>query len=404
MFHKMKTVNQQEKKNSIRDQLFIVNKSAGRLRLMLIVLLFTIYWAFIAQTEIAPLAISDNFLALFPEPTNFTSGIIQEILQQYFSPSTILFAVIPLIIFLSIRKMISRYLHLLLPPIGLKESERYLTKCAFSSSKQDLYTYENVRMKLEKIQEHLKLLGGPASFTFDPSSAFIIQNINNRDYFLFSSDYQSNTEKYFLSHGDKIYAVVSKGDRNVLLKNLKTQDKFGRTIDFNLISLLFNFNNSQKESEPFLSRKITMHDARLLSYLGSVGRNIIHQFLHDETQNFLHNNVSIIFHDKSILSSINQVDKKILDVAPKKNHRIYAENTPATTEKPHGVNRKHKHSRYVFLKKKSEFSLNTKDGEANRKQLIIQLSNHLNEQLKSFFHISTIQISIIEIGKITING
>jgi hypothetical protein len=259
-------------------------------------------------------------------------------------------------------------------------------------------------MKPQKIQEHLKLLGGPASFTFDPSSAFIIQNINNRGYSLISSDYQSTTEKFFLSHGNKIYAVISKGDRKVLLKNMKIQDKYGRTIDFNLISLQFNFNTSQKGSAPFLSRKITMHDARLLSYLGGVGRNIIHHFLHDETRNFLHNHASIIFDEKSIPSSINQVHERILNIAPKKSHENYAENALSITEKSRGLNRKHKHSRYIFLKKKSVFPLNTQNDEDKNKQLVMQLSCNLNKQLKSFFHISTIQISIIEIGKITING
>ena len=400
----MKIVNQQKNGNPIRDQLFIVNKSAGRLRLMLFVLLFLIYWTFIAQTEIATLSISDNFLTLFPEPKNFTSGIIRDILMRYFSPPTILFTFTPLIIFLSTRKMISRYLHLLFPSIGLKESDRYLAKCAFSLPIRNTYIYKDNLTKPQEIQEYLKFLGGPADFSFDPLSTFIVQNIKNRDNFLMFSDYQSTAEKPFLSHGDKISAVISNDDRKVLLKNLKILGKYRRTFDLNLVSLWFNFNTSQKGSGAYLSRKITMHDARFLSYLGGVGRNIIHHFLHDETQNFLHKNSSILLNDDSIPSSIKQFDEKLFDIAPKKLHENYAEIAPAITENSHRINRKHKHSRYVFLRKKSAFSLNTQDEEDNNKQLIIQLSNHLNEQLKSFFHISTIQISIIEIGKYTING
>lgn len=400
----MRIVNQQKKKKPIRDQLFIVNKSAGRLRLMLFVLLFLIYWTLLAQTKIALLSLSDNFFTLFPEPKNFTSGIIRDILLRYFSPSTIVFTVTPVIIFLSTKKMISRYLHLLFPSIGLKESNQYLTKCAFSFPIRNTYIHEDNRAKPQEIQADLKFLGGPAGFSFDPSSAFIIQNIKNRGHFLISSDYQSTSEIYLLSHGEKISAVISKDDRKVLLKNLKIQDKYGRTFNLNLISLWFNFNTPQKESGAFLSREITIHDVQLISYLGGVGRNIIHRFLYDETQNFLRKNSSILFNDDSIPSSIKQVHEKFHNIPPKKLHENYAEIAPVITEKSHIVNRKHKHSRYIFLRKKSAFSLNTQDEEDNNKQLIIQLSNHLNEQLKSFFHISTIQISIIEIGKYTING
>lgn len=399
----MRIVNQQKKKKPIRDQLFIVNKSAGRLRLMLFVLLFLIYWTLLAQTKIALLSLSDNFFTLFPEPKNFTSGIIRDILLRYFSPSTIVFTVTPVIIFLSTKKMISRYLHLLFPSIGLKESNQYLTKCAFSFPIRNTYIHEDNRAKPQEIQADLKFLGGPAGFSFDPSSAFIIQNIKNRGHFLISSDYQSTSEIYLLSHGEKISAVISKDDRKVLLKNLKIQDKYGRTFNLNLISLWFNFNTPQKESGAFLSREITIHDVQLISYLGGVGRNIIHRFLYDETQNFLRKNSSILFNDDSIPSSIKQVHEKFHNIPPKKLHENYAEIAPVITEKSHRVNRKHKHSRYIFLRKKSAFSLNTQDEEDNNKQLIIQLSNHLNEQLKSFFHISTIQISIIKIGKYTIN-
>ncbi len=400
----MKIVNQQKKKKSIRDQLFIVNKPAGRLRLILIVLLFLIYWTLLAQIEITPLSLSNNFLALLPEPKKFTSGIIRDILLRYFSPSTILFTVIPLIIFLTIKKIISRYLHLLFSSIGLKESNRYLTKCAFSFPIRNTYIYEDNLAKPQESKEHLKFLGGPAVFSFDPLSSFIIQNIKNRDYFLISSDYQSTTEKFLLSHGEKIFTVISKGDCKVLLKNLKIQDQHGRILDFNLISLWFNFNTSQKKYASFLSRKITLHDARLLFYLGGFGRNIIHHFLYDEAQNFLHKNASVLFNDSSISSSAKQAHEKFLDLAPKKLHKIYTEIVPAITQKSHRVNRKHKHSRYIFMRKKNVFSIKAHNEKDNNKQLILQLSNYLNKQLKSFFHISTIQISIIEIGKYTING
>ena len=400
----MKITNQKKKNKLIRDQLFIVNKSAGRLRLMLIVLLFLIYWTFIAQTEIAPLSISTNFLTLFPEPKSLTSGIIREILLQYFSPSTILFTITPLIIFLSTKKMISRYLHLLFPSTGLNESDRYLTRCAFSFPIRNTFIYEDNLTKPQEIQEHLKFLGGPANFSFDPSSTLIIQNIKNRDYFLIFSDYQSFTEESHLSYGDKISAVISKDDRKVLLKNLEIRDKYNQIINLNLISIRIIFNTSQKESTSNSSRKITMHDARILSYLGGVGRNIIHHFLYAETQNFFYKNSSILLNNDYIPSSIKRVDKKSFDIAPKKLHENYAEIAQAITENSHRVKRKHKHSRYVFLRKKSAFSLNTQDEEYNNEQLILQLSNYLNEQLKSFFHISTIQISIIEIEKYTING
>lgn len=397
----MKPVNQQKKKQPIRDQLFIVNKSAGRLRLMLFVLLYLIYWTFIAQTEIALLSISGNFPALFPEPSNFISGIIRDIMLRYFSPSTILFTIIPLVLFLSIRKMISRYLHLLFPSIGLKESEQYLNNCAFSSLTRNFHIHEDIQTQPQKNQEHLNFLGGPADFTFDSSSAIIVQNINNHKYLLISSDCQSTTGNFHLSHGDKIYAVISKNNRKVLLKNLKIQDNYGRAIDFNLISLLFVFNTPQKKSAPFLSRKTTMHDARLLSYLGGVSSNIVHQFLRDETQNFLHKNASIMFNGEPISSSINQAHEKFPDVVPTNLHSNYSEYEPLLSKKSRRVSRKHKHSIYIFMKKIHVVSFDKKD---NKKKLILQLSNHLNEQLKSFFHISTIQISIIEMRKITING
>jgi len=231
-----------------------------------------------------------------------------------------------------------------------------------------------------------------------------MQNIKNQNYYLISSDNQSTTENFLLSHGEKMFAAISIDDRKVFLKNLKIQDKYGQTFIFNLIGLWFNFNTSQKERAAILSRKITMRDARLLSYLGGIGKNIIHHFLYDETQNFLNKNSSTIFKEDSIPSFIKQVDEKVIDIAPKIIHENYAGIAPAIAEKSHRVFRKHKHSRYIFLRKKRTFSFNKQDEEEINKQLIIQLSNHLNKQLESFFHISTIQISIIEIGKFSTNG
>ena len=391
-------MNQQNK--PISDQLFDANESAGKLRLVLFVLLLLIYWSFIAQTEVALFAISDNFLALFPNPTNFTSGVIRDIILRYFSPSTILFTATPLIIFLSIRKIISRYLHILFPAIGFKESERYLTKAAFSFSTRNTLIQENTFTKSHHSLEHLKFLGGSAKFVFDPSSAFIIQKNNNQKYFLISSNCQCITENFILSHGEKIYTFISKSDRKVLLKNLVIQDGYGRTVDFGLISFLFFFNTSQNKPETSSSQEITVHDARLLSCLGKVGRNTIHQFLLDETRSFLHTNASTMLNDKTIPPSSNQTHGKNPDIAPKILHKNYSKNTPILIKISRGVSRKHKHSRYTFIKKISTFSFNK---EELKKKLILQLSNHLNKQLKSFFHTSTIQISIIEIRKIIIN-
>jgi len=391
MFDKMKAKNQQTS-----GQLFATNEPAGKLRLILFVLLLIIYWSFIAQTKVALFAISDNFLALFPNSTNFTSGVIRDIILRYFSPSTIMFTAIPLIVFLSIRKLISKYLHILFPAIGFKESEQYLTKCAFSFPIRNTPNQENIFTKTHHSLEHLKFLGGPANLVFDPSSAFIIQKNNNQGYFLISSNRQCIAEKFILSHGEKIYAFISKNGREVLLKNLVIQDGYGQTIDFGLISLLLFFNTSQDKSTTYLSQKITMHDAKFLSYLGKVERNIIHQFLRDETHNFLHSNVSIMINDEIIPPSSNQIHGKIPDISAKILHENYSKITPTLTKTPRGVSRKHKHSRYIFMKKTSSFSFNK---ENRKKKLILQLSNHLNEQLKSFFHTSTIQISIIEIRK-----
>ena len=383
-------MNQQNKQ--ISDQLFDANESAGRLRLVLFVLLLLVYWSFLAQTKVALFAISDNFLALFPNSTNFTSGIIRDIILRYFSPSTILFTAIPLFIFLSIRKVTSRYLHLLFPAIGFKESERYLTKAAFSFPIRNTPIQENIFTKSHHNLDHLKFLGGPTKFVFDPSSAFIIQKNNNQKYFLISSNRECITENFALSHGDKIYAFISKNDRKVLLKNLIIQDSYGRTIDFGLISLLFFFNTSPNKFETSSSQEITIHDARLLSYLGKVGRNTIHQFLLDETRSFLHTNVSIMLNDKTNPPSRNKTRGNIPDISPKFFHVNYSKSMPILTKISHGVNRKHTHSRYTFMKNSSMLSF---DNEEHKKKLILRLSNHLNEQLKSFFHTSNIQISII---------
>jgi len=389
-----------QKNKPIIDQLFAANESAGRLRLILFVLLLLIYWSFIAQTKVALFVISNNFLELFPNSTNFTSGVIRDIILRYFSPSTILFTAIPLVIFLSIRKVTSRYLHKLFPAIGFKESERYLTKTAFSFPIRNTPIQESIFTKPHHSLEHLKFLGGPAKFVFDPSSAFIIQKKNNQEYFLISSNHQSNSKDFILPHGDKIFAFISKNDRKVLLKNLIIQDSYGQTIDFGLISLLFFFNISQNKPETSSSHEITLHDARLLSYLGEVGKNTIHQFLLDETHSFLHTNASIILNDETIPPSSNQTHGKIPDMALKILHENYSKNTPILTKISRGVSRKHKHSMYTFIKKMSVFSFNK---EELKKNLILQLSNHLNKQLKSFFHTSIIQISIIEIREITIN-
>jgi hypothetical protein len=217
---------------------------------------------------------------------------------------------------------------------------------------------------------------------------------------LISSNRQCITGNFILSHGDKIFAFISKNDCKVLLKNLIIQDGYGRTVDFGLISLLFFFNTSQNKPETSSSQEITVHDASVLSCLGKVGRNTIHQFLLDETRSFLHTNASIMLNDDTISPSSSQTHGKIPDIAPKILHKYYSKNKPTLTKISRGVSRKHKHSRYAFMKKTSTFSFNK---EKLKKKLILQLSIHLNKQLKSFFHTSTIQISIIEIRKMIIN-
>jgi len=391
-------VNQQNK--PISNQLFSAKESAGKLRLALFVLLLLIYWSFIAQTEIALFAISDNFLALLPNSTNFTSGVLRDIILRYFSPSTILFTTIPFVVFLSIRKVTSRYLQILFPAIGFKESERYLTKAAFSFPIRNAPIQENIFAEPHHSLEHLKFLGGPAKFVFDPSSTFVIQKINNQKYFLFSSNRQCITENFILSHGDKIYALISKSDHKVLFENLIIQDSYGRTVDFGLISLSFFFNTSQNKPETSSPQEITVHDARFLSCLRGVDRNTIHQFLFDETRGFLHTNASIMLNDETIPSSSNQARGNTHDTSPKILHENYSKSSPILTKTPHGVSRKHKRSRYTFIKKTSTLSF---DKEEYKNNLILQLSRHLNKQLKSYFHTSTIQISTIEIRKITIN-
>jgi len=400
----MKTSSQQKNKKTVRDQLFIVNQSAGRLRLLLIVLLFFIYWTLIAQTKIAALAMPDNFLKSLPEPINFTSGIIRDILLRYFSPSTILFSILPPIIFLSMKKMITHYLNELFPSIRLDEIDAYLNKCAFSFSKPYFRIGKTIFIQPQKTRECLKLLGGPAHLKFEPSLEFIIHNTGNQDYFLISSEYPENTELFFLPHGNTIYTIISKTNRQVLLKNLKNQNISGQTIDYKLTSLFIDQNVPPIKPPTSLSRKISMDDARFLSYLGNTGTNIIYYFLLEETKIFLHKNTSIIFGSKPLSSFNNQADEKILDSSVIRRHENYAENAMEITEKPSGVNRKHTHSRYTFLKKKKTSSLNIQDEEAKNRQLELQLSNHLNNKLKSFFHTSTIQLFIKEIEKTTIHA
>jgi len=398
MLHKMKAENRQKK--PISDQLFAANEPAGKLRLVLFVLIILIYWSVLAQTKVSLLALSDNFLALFPKSTNFTSGIILDIILRYFSPSTILFTSIPIIIFLSIMKIISRYLHLLFPSIGSLDSTHYLTKSAFSFPLRNTHIQETIFTESHHNQKHFEFLGGPAKFAFDSPSAFVIQKNNDHEYFLITSGHQGVKEIFSLSHGEKIYTFISSNDQEVLLENLIIQDCYGRTIDFGLINLMIDLNASQNEPSTFFSRKITAHDANLLSYLGNAGNNPIHQFLRDETRSFLQANTSIMLNDETLPLSPNQAHGKTPEITTKILHENYSINTPVFPKTSRGVSRKHKHSRYTFMKKTNEFFFNK---EELQKKLILQLSNHLNEQLKSFFHTSTIQISIIEIRKITIN-
>lgn len=397
----MKIVNQ--KKEVIRDQLFVVNKSAGRLRFLLLVLFLIIYWTIIAQTKIATLITTGDFYTILPEPTNFTTGIIRDMLRGYFSPSTILFIAIPVFLFLSSREIIGDYLNLLLPEMGLRESNRFLNNCAFSFSDYELFILKDTPLVSHISPEYLLYLGGPAIFSFEPSSVLIIQNIKNQDFFVITSDSESSLSEFHLSHGDRIYAVNLEKDRKVLLNNLKTHDKNKRSVVLNSIILQFNFNISCNNCRSSFPKKITMHEAEFLFHLGSVGKNSIHRFLYDETLDFLKNKIPILLDDDPIPHSVEKAFENLINVTSNKHQKNYAEFGPLITKKNCKAKRKHKHSRYTFLRKNNGEILSSQKMESNFNDLMSRLSNHLNNQLKSFFHISTIQLSIIEKGTMTIN-
>ena len=229
---------------------------------------------------------------------------MQEIILRYFSPSTILFTAIPLLIFISTRKIISTYIHILFPSIDIEKAGQFLSECAFSFPNRHTDINENILKKHPENQAYTNILGGPAHFTCDSLSMFIIQNIKNSELYLHSSENKGVEIKRFLSHGEKIYAVITNSDRNMTLKNMQIKGNHGQVIHFDIISLSFKTNASQQESALLVSNKIMMPDAKFLSCLGSTDKNSIHQFLYSETKNFLERNSSIIFDDLSFPTPI----------------------------------------------------------------------------------------------------
>ena len=399
----MKKILNQNKK-PVREQLFVVNKSSGRLRLLLLILLFLIYWTILAQYKLSRLTISDNFNTLLPEPTNFTSGIVQEMLLGYFSLSTILFVVIPLLIFILTKKIIERYLQLIFSSIGLGQIERYLNNCAFSFRNKDQFFHKDTPSISNINQDYLSYLGGPVSFSFESSSMIIVQNIKNQDCYVIAPDSENPTVKFHLSHGDRIYAIILESDRQIILKKLKVQANNKPKIIFNSITFQFSFNLSRNNHRAAFTRKTKIQEANFLSYLSSDDKSIIHRFLYDETQSFLQNNMPILFDNISFPNSINESNENFSEKSPINHHENYAEISQSRIYKTYKAKRKHQHSRYFFLRKNTSLTLNTQDRENDFNDLVTRLSSYLNKQIKSFFHISTIQTSIIEIGELTING
>jgi hypothetical protein len=388
---------------SIIDHLFVVNKSAGRLRLVLLLLFFFIVWSFVAQSRLSLPPFLDIFITFFPEPTNFTSGIIQEILFTYLSPTTIIFTLIPIIIFLSIRQIITRFLHALLPAIEPKSIERYLNNCAFSFSPRYYDISSQEKFKCRHAIQELTKLGGPAKITFRSDSIPIILDIEgNTSSFHFP---RWNTDKYdhFLCHGELIESITTKNDVEIFYDQISVKDGFERHIQLNKIGFKIDFDHSSGKPQALVSHHLSKSDALVFHNLEKSRKEMITSFILNEVKNFLKFEPSVI--DWGGILVANKHRDQIATADPLKihAHSTYQNIIPVGQLLNKKISRKHKHSIYPYLHKKGAIIENSEERQRETDKIEQMLLLYLNEQFRSFFHTSNILISLLEMGEIKIN-
>ena len=389
---------------SITDYLFVVNKSAGRLRLVLLLLLFFIIWSFVAQTRLSLPAFLDFFIVFFPEPTNFTSGIFQEILLTYLSPTTIFFTFIPMIIFISIGQKIAKFLHALFPAIDWKNIKRFLINCAFSFSPRyyDISDQENANSQ-QAIQELTKL-GGPAKITFRSDSTPIISVIKDNTSSVFFPSRSTDKYNHFLPHGELIESISTSKETQIFCDQINVKDGFERCVQLNKIGFKIDLDLSSRKSQALESQHLSKTDALVFYNLEKSRKEIIASFIIDEVKTFLKFELSIINSGNNPLTHKNRDQGVFPDVLIKKLHTNYDHINPDGYLLNKDTSRKHKRSLYPFLHKKGTSYENLEERQRETDEIGQKLLLYLNEQFRSFFHTSNILISLIEMGEIKING
>ena len=356
----MKT-EQKRRVPSLINQLFVVNKSAGRLRLVLLLLLFFIIWSLIAQTRLSFPVFLNFFINFFPEPTNFTSGLFQEILLTYFSPTTIFFTFIPIIIFISIREIIALFLNALFPDIELKNIKRYLNNCAFSFSPRCFDFSGQEKTNYQQAIQEITKLGGPAKIILRSYSISIISDIKDNTSSVFFPRRNTNKHDLFLSHGELIESITPRNETEIFYTQISVKDGSEGIVHINKIGFKISLDRSGRKPQALVAQHLSKSDAMVFYNLEKSRKEMIASFFIDEVKTFLKIEPSIINWGVSPLAHKNQdqgvfSNQKINKIHPNYEHIITI---------GHLLNeqtaRKHKHSLYPYLHKKGASFANPKE-------------------------------------------
>jgi hypothetical protein len=371
-------------------QLFAVNKSAGQLRFTLFLTIFFIYWSLIAQSGIQSASSFISIQNLNSNPSNFTSGIIQNLFQMYFSPTVLILTYMPVFIFINSRKLFIYFLASLHPSSRKKMISKFLNNCAFSFH-QGYFNFEfDEKPRAQNKSALLNLIGGPSKVSFPPNSIVIVSNLQDHTYYAIRSNQPNSAFDHSFSFGEKLLAIFTPTNYKISFDRKAFFLFSRREINLKHANVAIDLDKANLHSGPVSRTKISATEALCLANLCKNNKDILIAFIKDEINYFLDNESSQSNYFSQYSSTIKQDHHDVINQVNKATHSNHKNIIGKKKFAVNKIARKHKHTIYKYINKSSISNANNLDIQDELINLELKMNKYLNKQIQEFFNVSQI--------------
>ena len=180
-----------------------VNPFAGKLRALLMVLLFFIGWTLNAQNRSLPI---DGLIRLQPE-RGFIANVLRDLAGRYFHPGTLWLTFTPVILFFLARKQAA----ILLSEIGntgADTAQKFLDRCAFSFGRISITASDLYRHGSDEKNRSVQYFGGPAQIVLSAQDFLIWQSFGGYQYQLVYCNSQKTSCQTILPHQQSFTGII----------------------------------------------------------------------------------------------------------------------------------------------------------------------------------------------------